>query len=96
MSALFIVFIEPPADPSEISEYRRLALPSLTGKDVKFLTVPDGTVSTLEGETVDAVVVMEFASRQEAADWYHGPVYQNAVKHRLGTAKSRAVIVDKP
>ena len=32
---------------------------------------------------------------QEAKDWYYSPLYQDAVKHRLGTARSRAVIVEK-
>ena len=49
----------------------------------------EGFRSLTEGESV------EFDTVQEAKDWYHSPEYQNAVGHRLGTARSRAVIVNK-
>ena len=95
MPAYFIVFVEEPADHSEIDEYRRIAIPSLAGRDVKFLTRPDCEVLTLEGDDVDVVVTIEFPSVAEARDWYYSEAYQSAVKHRHGTAKSRAVIVEK-
>ncbi len=93
MSAYFIVFVEKPADHAEIDEYRRLAMPSLKGRDIKFHTRPDCPVETLEGDEVDVVVMIEFKTMAEAKDWYFSPTYQEAVKHRLGTAGSRAVIV---
>ena len=93
MSAFYIVFVEKPADPAEIAEYRRLALPTLKDRGVKFHTRPGCELHTVEGDEVDAVVVLEFDSVQAAQDWYHSPEYQNAVGHRLGTARSRAVIV---
>jgi len=95
MSAFYIVFVEKPADPAEIAEYRRLAFPTLKDKEVKFHTRPGCKLHTVEGDEVDAVVVLEFNTVQEAKDWYRSPEYQNAVKHRLGTARSRAVIVEK-
>jgi uncharacterized protein (DUF1330 family) len=95
MSAYYIVFVEKPADPEEINEYRRLALPTLKGIDVKFHTKPTCELTTLEGDDVDAVVVLEFPSVADAKNWYHSPGYQSALKHRLGTARSRAVIVEK-
>jgi uncharacterized protein (DUF1330 family) len=49
----------------------------------------------VEGDEVDAAVVLEFETVQEAKDWYYSPQYQEALKHRLGTARSRAVIVEK-
>ena len=95
MSAFYIVFVEKPADPAEIAEYRRLAFPRLKGRRVKFHTRPGCELHTVEGNEVDVVVVLEFDTVQAAKDWYHSPEYQNAVKHRLGTARSRAVIVEK-
>jgi uncharacterized protein (DUF1330 family) len=95
MSAFYIVFVEKPADPAEITEYRRIAAPSLAGRPVKFLTKPGCELHTVEGDEVDAVVVLEFESVQAAKDWYHSPQYQEALKHRLATARSRAVIVEK-
>jgi|HubBroStandDraft_2_1064218.scaffolds.fasta_scaffold585145_2 uncharacterized protein (DUF1330 family) len=94
MSALYIVFVDKPSDPGEIAEYRRLALPTLKGRAVKFHARPGCELHTVEGDEVDVAVVLEFDSIREAKDWYHSPEYQNAVKHRLGTARSRAVIVE--
>jgi uncharacterized protein (DUF1330 family) len=62
---------------------------------VKFHTRPGCKLYTVEGDEVDAVVVLEFDTVEEAKDWYHSPQYQEAVQHRLGTARSRAVIVEK-
>jgi uncharacterized protein (DUF1330 family) len=95
MSAYYIVFVEKPVDPSEIDAYRKLALPSLQGRDVKFHTRPGCEIVTMEGDEVDTVVVLEFNSVQDAKDWYNSPLYQSGLKHRLGTARSRAVIVEK-
>jgi uncharacterized protein (DUF1330 family) len=95
MSAFYIVFVDRPSDPGEIAEYRRLAMPTLAGRAVKFHTRPGCELHTVEGDEVDVAVVLEFDSVREAKDWYHSPEYQNAVKYRLGTARSRAVIVEK-
>jgi uncharacterized protein (DUF1330 family) len=95
MSALYIVFVDKPTDPGEIAEYRRLAMPTLKGRGVKFHARPGCELHTVEGDAVDVAVVLEFDSVREAQDWYHSPEYQHAVKHRLGTARSRAVIVEK-
>ena len=95
MSAFYIVFVEKPADPAEIAEYRRLAMPTLRDKEVKFHSRPGCEIHTVEGDDVDVVVVLEFKSVQAAKDWYLSPEYQTALKHRLGTARSRAVIVEK-
>ncbi len=95
MSAFYIVLVDKPSDPGEIAEYRRLALPTLKGRGVKFHTRPGCELHTVEGEEVDVAVVLEFNTVQEAKDWYYSPGYQVALKHRLGTARSRAVIVER-
>jgi uncharacterized protein (DUF1330 family) len=94
MSAYYIVFVEKPADEAEIVEYRRLALPTLQNRDVKFRARPGCELHTMEGDDVDVAVVIEFKSVQDAKEWYASPGYQEALKHRIGTAKSRAVIVE--
>jgi uncharacterized protein (DUF1330 family) len=95
MSAFYIVFVEKAADPAEIAEYRRIGLPTLKNRPVKFHTRPGCELHTLEGDEVDVAVVLEFETVQAAKDWYFSPQYQEALKHRLGTARSRAVIVEK-
>ena len=95
MPAYFIVFVEEPADQAEIDAYRRIARPSLEGRNAKFHTNPNCEVTTLEGDEVDVVVMIEFPSVAEARDWYFSEAYQKGLKHRRGTANSRAVIVEK-
>ncbi|MET0985656.1 MAG: DUF1330 domain-containing protein [Steroidobacteraceae bacterium] len=95
MSAYVIVMVEEPADHSAIDRYRKLAIPTFQGRKVKFHVDPRCAIATVEGDPVDVVVMIEFESMEEAKAWYHSPEYQNAVKHRLGTARSRAVIVEK-
>jgi uncharacterized protein (DUF1330 family) len=95
MSAYYIVFVEKPADPAEIEEYRKLGLPTLKDHKPIFHVRPGLELTTLEGDDVDSVVVLEFPSVEAAKAWYNSPGYQAALKHRLGTAKSRAVIVEK-
>jgi uncharacterized protein (DUF1330 family) len=70
-------------------------MPTLRDKEVKFHSRPGCEIHTVEGDDVDVVVVLEFKSVQAAKDWYLSPEYQTALKHRLGTARSRAVIVEK-
>jgi len=95
MSALFIVFVEKPEDQAEIDQYRKLGLPTLAAAKPRFLVRPGCAVATVEGDDVDVVVALEFPSVEAAKGWYNSPDYQAALKHRLGTAKSRAVIVEK-
>jgi uncharacterized protein (DUF1330 family) len=94
VGALYIVFVEKPASEEAIATYRQLALPTLKGKDVKFHSRPGCALQTVEGDDVDVAVVIEFKSVQDAKDWYFSPEYQSAMKHRIETAKSRAVIVE--
>jgi len=95
MSALYIVFVEKPADQAEIDEYRKLAFPTMKDAKPIFLARPGGELLTVEGDEVDVAVVLEFESVEAAKAWYYSPGYQTALKHRLGTARSRAVIVEK-
>jgi uncharacterized protein (DUF1330 family) len=95
MSALFIVFVEKPEDHAEIEKYRKLGMPTLAAAKPRFVVGPGCEVTTVEGDDVEVVVALEFPSVEAAKGWYHSPDYQEALKHRLSTAKSRAVIVEK-
>jgi uncharacterized protein (DUF1330 family) len=46
-----------------------------------------------EGEPIEGVVILEFATFEEAEAWYDSPAYQAAVVHRLRGAKYRTFIV---
>ena len=91
MAAYVVLFREEPVHtPSEMEEYRRMSPPPPPG--LKPLVVY-GAQEALEGTPPDAVVILEFPSRDEAREWYNGP-YKDAAKHRQAAAKYRGVIVD--
>jgi uncharacterized protein (DUF1330 family) len=93
MAALVIVVLEETTDPKALAEYRRIGVPSLKDTNVKFRIRP-GQVEVLEGEPVDAVVVLEFPTLEEAKTWYYSPVYQEALTHRRAGAKCHAFMVE--
>ena len=93
MAAFVIVIMEETTDPSALAEYRRIGVPSLKETNVKFRVRP-GQVEVLEGEPVEAVVVLEFPTLEEANAWYYSPVYQEALTHRRAGAKCHAFMVE--
>ena len=93
MAAFVIVIMSKTTDPSELEEYRRIGVPSLKETNVKFRVRP-GPVEVLEGDPVEAIVMLEFPTLEEAKAWYSSPVYQEALKHRHAGAKCHAFLVE--
>ena len=92
--AAYVLFIResPIRNPSEMEIYQRMAReipphPKLTA------LAAYGAMETLEGESPDGVVVLQFPTIEDAKDWYHSPAYQAAVPHRQKGADYRAFIV---
>ena len=93
MSAFYIVFVEKPADPAEIAEYRRLGLATLKDRGVKFHTRPGCELHTVEGDEVDVVVVLEFDTVQAAKDWYGSADMKDITTYINENTKGRAFAV---
>lgn len=93
MPAYVIVWVEKTHDKGEILAYRKLAWPSLEGRNAT-ARVAYGRQEVVEGPAFEGVAMVEFPTYEEAQAWYHSPAYQEAVKHRLGGADCRAVIVE--
>lgn len=53
-----------------------------------------GAMEALEGDAPEGVVMLEFATLEDAHNWYHSEGYQKALPHRLRAAKHRAFIVE--
>jgi uncharacterized protein (DUF1330 family) len=53
-----------------------------------------GNQTIVEGPAHEGIVVMSFATRQEAQAWYHSPAYQDAAQHRKNGAEYSVTIVD--
>ncbi|GAB3093737.1 DUF1330 domain-containing protein [Aestuariicella hydrocarbonica] len=94
MPAYMIVMREEPIqDADAMTQYQTLTRQMHT--DIKPLPkVIYGALEALEGEAPDGMVMMEFASMQQAHDWYHSGEYQKVLPYRLRAAKHRAFIVE--
>lgn len=92
--AAYIVFIrDRTRDAGSMEAYLKEAVPSLQGRDVKFLAV-NGAHETLEGATAEEVVLLEFPSMAEAKEWYGSDAYVAARKHRHLGADHRVVLFE--
>lgn len=56
--------------------------------------VRGGDFETVEGESFDRNVVIEFPSYQAARDCYHSPEYQAAKELRIGAANPDLIIIE--
>ena len=75
-----------------MAEYQRLNREAPPPVAMKPLVVYGETVG-LEGKVPDGVIVVEFATIDDAKAWYESPGYQNALPHRLRAADYRGFIV---
>ena len=53
-----------------------------------------GNLETMEGETPDGVVLLEFPTVEDAKAWYFSPGYQAAMEHRKKGSNYRVVMVE--
>jgi len=81
-------------DPVAYEEYRKLVPATIAKYGGKFL-VRGGAVQTKEGDwRPKRLVVLEFASMDQAQKWYHSPEYAPALALRLKAARSKVVLVE--
>ncbi|MGD9953745.1 MAG: DUF1330 domain-containing protein [Burkholderiales bacterium] len=93
MAAYVIAEVEV-TDPATYEEYRKLVPPTLAKYGGKFL-VRGGAVESKEGGwEPKRLVVLEFASMDQARKWYHSAEYAPALALRLKAARSRLVLVE--
>jgi uncharacterized protein (DUF1330 family) len=76
------------------AEYVKAGSPSVPQYGGKYIA-RGGMVEVLEGGwQPNRMVVIEFASFEQAKRWYHSPEYQAALPGRLRSAESKVLIVD--
>ena len=80
-------------DPEAYKEYVEKDTPILEGLGAKFV-VRGGKSETLEGETLNRHVVIEFPSFEAAKAAYHDPDYQTVAEIRKRTADSQIILVE--
>lgn len=90
----YMVFIhEKTLDQTELEAYWAKVAATLEGRPIKVLA-SYGRHVTLEGPSVEGVVIAEFPTLEEARDWYRSPAYQEAAQHRFRGAAYRGLIVE--
>lgn len=80
-------------DPEAYQEYIRRDTPILEGLGGTFI-VRGGQSETVEGETLQRHVVIEFPSYEAALAAYHDPEYQEVADIRRRTADSVILVVE--
>jgi uncharacterized protein (DUF1330 family) len=93
MAAYLIAEVEI-TDPKAYEEYRKIVPGTIAQYGGRYL-VRGGSVETKEGGwTPSRVVVLEFASMDQARKWYHSPEYAPALAIRTRAGKSKVILVD--
>jgi len=81
-------------DAALFEEYRKLVPATIAKYGGKYL-VRGGATDSKEGDWMPKrVVVLEFASADQARKWYHSADYAPLLAMRLKAAKSKMVIVE--
>ena len=93
MSAYVVAEVEV-TNPAVYEDYRKLVPATIAKYGGKYL-VRGGTVEVKEGGwTPKRLVVLEFASMDQAQKWYHSPEYAPALAIRLKAARSKVLLVE--
>lgn len=81
-------------DPATYEEYRKLVPATVAKYGGKFL-VRGGAIESKEGGwEPKRLVVLEFASLEQARKWYHSPEYAPALALRGRAARSKVLLVE--
>jgi len=81
-------------DPAAYDEYRKIVPATIAKNGGKYL-VRGGAVDAKEGGwQPKRLVVLEFASMEQAKKWYHSPDYAPALAIRTKAARSKVVLVE--
>ena len=93
MAAYLIAEVEI-TDPKAYEEYRKIVPGTIAQYGGRYL-VRGGAVDSKEGGwTPSRVVILEFASMDQARKWYHSPEYAPALALRAKAARSRVLLVE--
>jgi uncharacterized protein (DUF1330 family) len=93
MSAYVVAEVQV-TDPAVYEEYRKLVPATIAKYGGKYL-VRGGAVETKEGTwQPKRLVVLEFASMDQARRWYQSPEYAPALALRAKAARSKVLLVE--
>jgi uncharacterized protein (DUF1330 family) len=94
MSAYVVFIRNETRDADEMKQYAELA-PKAPHETLELVaSSKTKRYEVLEGEPAEACVIMRFPGWEDAERWYKSPEYQEARKHRLLGADTRAVLIE--
>lgn len=93
MKAFVCFYVEEVSDPAKLDQYKRAAHPTLAAAGGRVVAAY-GRKEVVEGSDLVGVVLIEFASYEQAQAWYHSEVYTEAKKIREFAARTHAVIFE--
>jgi uncharacterized protein (DUF1330 family) len=92
--AAYVVVEVNVTDPQLYAEYAKGVSATIAAYGGKYLA-RGGAVETKEGGwTPKRVVVLEFASMDQARKWYHSPEYKPLLDMRLKAANAKLILVE--
>lgn len=81
-------------DPATYEEYKKLAPPAIAAHGGTYLA-RGGAVHQLEGDwNPSRIVILEFATAQQAKDWIDSADYREARAMRHASASTQAILVE--
>jgi uncharacterized protein (DUF1330 family) len=92
--AAYLLFIREDKvhNPAEMEAYGKKAGNARAGHNFDLLALY-GAMETFEGKPADGIVMLKFATVDEAKAWYNSPAYQDASVHRKAGANYRVILV---
>ncbi|WP_320534009.1 DUF1330 domain-containing protein [Robbsia andropogonis] len=93
MSAYVVMIRERVNNPEEMARYAQLAPSARAGHHITPIAFY-GDLMALEGPRPDGVVILQFASVDEARGWYESAAYQDAATHRHLGADYRVFVIE--
>lgn len=93
MSAYVIAEVDV-TDPAAYEEYRKLVPGTIAKYGGKYLVRGGATEPKEGGWEPKRLVILEFASMDQAKKWYHSPEYAPALALRLKATRSKLVLVE--
>jgi uncharacterized protein (DUF1330 family) len=93
MAAYLVAELEV-TDPAVFEEYRKQVAATISAHSGRYLA-RGGTLESLEGGwNPKRMVILEFPSLAQAKTWYGSPEYQELLKLRLRSSKSKVVLIE--
>ena len=93
MAAYVVITREKTLDPAKLDAYRQVA-PATFEQHPVMMLASHGRKEVVEGPPIDEILILEFASYDEAIAWYRSPEYQAAKAIRQKYADADFIIID--